>query len=284
MLEKAVSFGPDDNLFGVISEPTGNNIKINAPAVIILNAGLLHKVGPYRLNVDLAREIAEKGFYVIRFDLSGIGDSRSNPKNGTRWDMATKDVRQSMKLLSRLYGHNKFILVGLCSGSDNAHRISLSDERVIGTVHLDGFSFKNLWYYIHYFGPRLLSFNTVKKKLLDLTKAILRKIFKSKINEQFTPLELASLNRDFPTKKQAQEDFRLLVTRGVKLLYVYNGMGQRYNSYKNQLRDSLKVDFLNYLDLEFYLFSLHTYDSIHSRRLVIKRVSEWIYNNFSLKL
>ena len=45
------------------------------PAIILLNTGVEHHVGPHRLYVPLAREWAARGHLVLRFDLGGIGDS-----------------------------------------------------------------------------------------------------------------------------------------------------------------------------------------------------------------
>ena len=45
------------------------------PWVVLLNAGIIHRIGPNRLYVQLARRLASRGHAVLRFDLAGIGDS-----------------------------------------------------------------------------------------------------------------------------------------------------------------------------------------------------------------
>jgi hypothetical protein len=47
------------------------------PAVmfVLLNAGAVHRQGPFRLYVHLARRLAALGFSCVRFDQPGIGDS-----------------------------------------------------------------------------------------------------------------------------------------------------------------------------------------------------------------
>ena len=124
MKEHAVSFGENNHLLGVLSEPRVKGTDL--PAVIILNSGLLHKVGPFRLNTELSRTIAENGFNVLRFDLSGIGDSKMSLKEGNRWEKAIRDTRHAMNYIFEICGSKEFVLIGLCSGSDNAHRISTS--------------------------------------------------------------------------------------------------------------------------------------------------------------
>src|SRR5690606_23743533 len=77
MRESAVLFGPTRSLVGVVTEPAAGSARPDAPAVLILNSGLVHRVGPKRLHVRLARRLAGLGFTCMRIDLSGIGDSRT---------------------------------------------------------------------------------------------------------------------------------------------------------------------------------------------------------------
>ena len=74
-------FGTSHRLFGVLVKP--RVASADRPAVIMTNAGTVHRIGPHRLYVDLARELAELGFTVLRMDLSGIGDSAvgTSPEN-----------------------------------------------------------------------------------------------------------------------------------------------------------------------------------------------------------
>ncbi|HEY5972738.1 MAG TPA: hypothetical protein VIT22_12400, partial [Pseudoxanthomonas sp.] len=59
--------------FGLLNRASGT---ARGTTVVLLNAGLIHRVGPFRLYVRLARELAESGFDVLRFDLPGIGDGQ----------------------------------------------------------------------------------------------------------------------------------------------------------------------------------------------------------------
>ena len=78
MTERIVRFGPEDGLLGILTEPVSPP---RGPAILFLNAGVLHHVGPFGWYVSLARRLAELGFLSLRFDLSGIGDSplRNDP-------------------------------------------------------------------------------------------------------------------------------------------------------------------------------------------------------------
>src|SRR5205085_6183975 len=69
--ETLCRFGADSHLFGVLTEP---GEKRDLPAVILLNAGSIHRVGPSRLYVRIARELAQDGFASLRLDHEGLGD------------------------------------------------------------------------------------------------------------------------------------------------------------------------------------------------------------------
>ena len=82
MHEKVVAFGEGNRLVGVLSEPMIPSASGSPVGVVFLNSGLLHHVGPFRLYVDIARNLAELGLVSLRFDIGGLGDSSlpPNPK------------------------------------------------------------------------------------------------------------------------------------------------------------------------------------------------------------
>jgi len=68
-VEKVYTFGKGNSLVGVLTESDAGGKAANRPTVIILNSGLIHHVGPHRVAVEMAREIADQGYIVLRFDL-----------------------------------------------------------------------------------------------------------------------------------------------------------------------------------------------------------------------
>ena len=63
--ERIVAFGPGDRLSGVL---TGQP-KADGEVLVLLNAGTMPRVGPFRLYVDLARQLAARGGAVFRLTL-----------------------------------------------------------------------------------------------------------------------------------------------------------------------------------------------------------------------
>lgn len=138
MNEEAVLFGREGGLAGIVTlpAPTGHRL----PAVLLLNAGKLSRVGPNRLYVGLARRLAALGFPVLRFDFSGIGESRPRSDALPPVAAAVAEVREAMDYLAATRGAERFLLMGFCSGATFSLLASLADDRVagIGLVNLHG--------------------------------------------------------------------------------------------------------------------------------------------------
>jgi len=132
--EEAVLLGKSGSLVGVITVPPAHAREASRPAVILLNAGLVHRVGPGRLYVRLARRLAARGFVVVRFDWSGIGDSPFSTEKGTRESLHIGETREAMDLIARSRGVDGFCVMGLCSGAVGALKTILKDSRAVGAV------------------------------------------------------------------------------------------------------------------------------------------------------
>lgn len=142
--ETFVTFGPDERLYGVFTEPTGAP-PAGRPAVCFFNVGANHHVGPHRMNVNLARELAALGYVTMRFDASGLGDSPPAPggrENRIYTKEAVGDAIAAMDLLRERCGSSRFVLVGLCSGAFVAYHTAVVDTRVVGQVLLSPYAFE----------------------------------------------------------------------------------------------------------------------------------------------
>jgi alpha-beta hydrolase superfamily lysophospholipase len=129
--EQACRFGEDGHLFGVLSRSTPPN---DRPAIIMLNAGAIHHVGPNRLYVTLARQLSAKGFACLRIDLEGLGDSvlRVEGRENHPYPLtAVDDVNAAIEFL-RQRGYTRFVTLGLCSGSHTAFHsaLKLQDQAI----------------------------------------------------------------------------------------------------------------------------------------------------------
>src|SRR5215208_2707552 len=91
--ENVYAVGAGKSLVAVVTEPAGAAAKNAAPAVVILNTGIIHRVGHQRKFVILARELAARGYFVVRFDFSGIGDSERREDDLPALEGCLDDIR-----------------------------------------------------------------------------------------------------------------------------------------------------------------------------------------------
>ncbi|HEY8312056.1 MAG TPA: alpha/beta fold hydrolase [Gemmatimonadaceae bacterium] len=120
------------SLVGVLTEPER---RTGQPAVILLNTGADHNVGPHRMYVPLARRWADLGFPVLRFDLAGLGDSKPNediPTSESYPDAALDDIRAAVEFMRTEREYPNVLLAGICSGA--YHAIHAADALTVGII------------------------------------------------------------------------------------------------------------------------------------------------------
>jgi len=134
--EETFCFGNDGALVGVLTRPSPSSPASDA-AVIFFNAGLVHRVGPGRLYVELARDFARQGWTCLRFDHAGIGDSPARGDQLPAEKAAVFEAIEAMDALSRHAGFTRFVLAGMCAGTPTAFRAAVVDRRVEALVLLN---------------------------------------------------------------------------------------------------------------------------------------------------
>ncbi len=132
--EKPILFGRTKSLVGVLTQPRDLPSSIS---VVILSAGILHRVGPSRVSVHLARRLAGAGCTVLRFDLSGIGDSPMDPGASSLEASVLADIDDAITTALEESESDGVILLGFCSGADNAYHVAADNPRVKGVVLFD---------------------------------------------------------------------------------------------------------------------------------------------------
>ena len=232
-MEQAIVFGEFNHLLGVSCIVPGPD-KADT-AVIMMNAGMLHNVGPYRMYVELARSLVAQGISSLRFDISGIGDSLGVGSAGKSIERAAAEAVEAMDYLQQKQGIEKFIIFGLCSGADDGFQAALQDDRVKGLILLDGLAYSTLKF-------RILRLILSMKMTLRPEKWLKKiKTLLSPGSSRLAPASLAmgSDVREYPeTVKQATTELQQLVDRGTRLHFIYTGGTDDYN-YTQQLYDML---------------------------------------------
>jgi pimeloyl-ACP methyl ester carboxylesterase len=247
MSERTLLFGEGKSLVGIVTEPATAAAATARPAVILLNAGVLHRVGPNRLHVRLARRLAEAGFLVMRFDYSGTGDSR--PRDGSLPFVrsALAETRQCMDLLSATRGVDRFLLAGLCSGADNALFAAGQDPRVVGAALLEPYTVPGPGFLLYQYRRKLLN-PLAWLRLLggrsEILGMLLARRKKAPAPAPAAPVVEAPQERRVDSMVPSREEFvkqvETLLARDVRLCLVYSSEGPAYFNYLQLLRKALR--------------------------------------------
>ena len=136
MKEQALLLGSTAPVVAVVTEP--ERLDRSRPAFLILNSGLVHHIGPERVYVRAARRVAELGCLAVRMDHRGIGDSDPRRDSLPFVVGALSEIEEVMGELTRDWGVERFVLMGICSGAEFSFVVAEGDERVVGVVLING--------------------------------------------------------------------------------------------------------------------------------------------------
>lgn len=279
MKEKALRFGKTTSLAGVLTEPRAGSAGDGRPAVILLNSGILHRVGACRLHVRIARVLAADGFTTLRFDFAGVGDSEARRDSLSFEEGAIVEVREAMDHLAAARGARSFVLMGLCSGADMAHLVARADERVAGLVMLDAWAYRTARYYLHHYGPRLAQ-PAVWKNFLAVRLRGLSEAARSAPSGDAgldDSHELPTYVREFPAQSVVEADLRAFVARGIHLLHVFSGGQSDCYNHRGQYRAAFRgVPFGGLLQEEFLPDADHIFTGLQHQEFILRTVAAWM--------
>jgi pimeloyl-ACP methyl ester carboxylesterase len=270
--ELPLVFGSDRHLVGTLTMPaTGPTQRT---AFVLLNAGVIHRIGPHRINVKLARELASQGFNTLRFDLSGQGDSRAPSSSGDFTAQAVADIRAAMDHLERTTDVHRFVIAGICSGADNGLAAALADDRVVGLCLLDGYTYptsKTRWVRLkrRLRGPLLSAvLPWALRRLTALSVAIARR--------RGDALALVDNDRRFPSREEFAASMQTLVDRGVEVCLVYSGSLLPQYNYDDQFRDAFaQYGFATRVRSEYRPDIDHSVTPVGAQQQLLELVSGW---------
>lgn len=277
--ESAHQFGDNPQLTGIVTRPGGRNGAVCDTGIIILSSGLLHRVGPFRLHVDLARSLANAGFVVMRVDQSGRGDSNRSTGHTTEQTIQ-EEYSQIAGFLEEVQSLRRFVVIGLCSGADDALALAPGNESIAGLVLMDGFAARNPTYYVRYYLARLLDPRRVGRALFQRIKHLVQKTSASDRSDISELGDLAGI-RNFPAAGQAKQAFNDLFERDGRAFCAFTGGVEDYYSFDGQLRSNLGLasgdDCLHEV---YYPDANHTYPISSHRAQLVEDVVTWCGAHF----
>jgi pimeloyl-ACP methyl ester carboxylesterase len=260
------------------------------PAIVLLNAGLIHRVGPNRLYVKMARRLAGLGFSVLRFDFSGLGDSRVRDDHLAFDKSAISETQEAMHYLHVATGSTQFILIGLCSGANVSFRTACCDPRVVGAIlinprgHLHArnetlaASLRSRTLLHHY---RRIAFSS-SFRAKNWAKVLRGRVDYQTLRKGIRGFRLGSLfalRRQMPFEVQrARADVQALRERGLHLLHIYSeadeGLDYLYVVLGQEAVSQLHVN--GQMKLEIIPGANHTFTLLWSQEYLLDAVRRWV--------
>lgn len=284
--EQAHVLGPRQSLVGILS-PATPAPQESLPYVVVLNAGIIHRVGPNRMSVTLARELCSCGFNVLRFDLAGIGDSDPRPDVLPPVEAAMADLREALDWLEQSRGARRFILVGLCSGADQAIIYCGADARVIGVALLDPSVPRTRRFYRRHFASKLFAGRTWLSVLAG-RHALWSRLLGQVSSTSPRPGDVRALALESPIVRAFLERaYQRAVEQGVNILAVLAGAGGReYRiNYREQILDAFPaVKFGTLISIEYVKQSDHTFSFESDRGHVIAVIVDWVKKTAGIRI
>jgi len=272
MKEEVFRYGESGRGFGLVSLPEDAT---EAPIAVLFNAGLISREGPHRMNVLICRALANIGYIAIRIDLSGKGDTPS--RNGlTNRESVALDWSYIKAAIGDRFGSRKLVLIGLCSGADNAIKIAATEEDVLGLVLLDPVSPMDKGFQKR----SLISKITNRYKWLNLPFSLIKK-FRLAIGAEHDSYKEMLALRDEPTPKDLSDCMNHIVASKGRVLAIFTSQASYHYNQQGQFARALNIQGLEYCCEEVHwplvnhIFIVQT----HRYRLVDK-ISSWATINF----
>lgn len=287
--EQTLLLGQHKNLVGVITPPLppaeGAPAREDPPFVLILNAGIIHRVGPNRLHVSLARALSADGFPVLRVDLSGLGDSAPREDGSAPLDATMADIREILDTLAATRQVKRVVLMGLCSGADHSVVYAATDPRVVGVALLDPSIPRTTGYYLRHYSGRLLSLRTWKNVAMGrhpLWKLLKRRAHAAPSTPEGAPADMAAarpaVTLEHPEVRAFLENaYGRALGNGAQFLAVLTSDRERQHNYRGQLEDAFpSLDFKGRLLVEYFDRCDHTFTTLASQQRLVGLVRRWM--------
>lgn len=273
--EQAVLLGPRQSLLTIATRPAAQAGPAPS-AIVILNTGIVHRVGHHRMWVTLSRRLARRGHTVVRFDQSGIGDSA--PSRGSEQPVVTAldDIRTVLDWLQTRHGVSRVVLAGLCSGADFAVLHAHDDPRIAGLVLMDPSMPPTARYYVRYLWQRL---GNARNWLSVLTgrSGVLRLVARQ-LQSKARPV--GGLNEvtlhNLPFSPYLRQCYQRVASRGARWLVVLTSNPVRQN-YRRQFIDAFpETASGGLLRLELFSDSDHVFSQPAARERLYELITDWL--------
>jgi hypothetical protein len=215
----------------------------------------------------------------LRFDTSGLGDSRRPDSTLSANEQFVADTRAAMDAAQSRYGCAQFAMIGFCSGADIAHMTALEDDRLRAVVLFDSYVYPTVRAKLNGIVHRVRRYGALTMLGKLLRYPFRKQVVISEATSGDAPPKDGPVifgRARMPAREIFGERIRTLVDRGVKVFFIYSGGEPLWFNYHGQFRDTFdSFGFVDKVAYEFLVQSDHTVTQPHARSAVIDLVVRW---------
>ncbi|MCO5119230.1 MAG: hypothetical protein M9951_06305 [Burkholderiaceae bacterium] len=271
MNERTLQFGPSRELVGTLCAPASGAGPASGTTtgLLLLNAGIVHRIGPHRINVRLAREAATRGIPSLRFDLAGRGDSSPAAPGLSYDEQAVADIGQAVATLCRYGRCDRVMLFGICSGADDGLSAAMVEHRIVSLVMFDPPIYPDLRWRARAYAGKLRKFGL--RGGLERLLAIRRTLAGVDVGDG------DNYGRDVPPLPVYAARLLELVNRGVGVRLVYSGSSCDDTDFRTQCRRVLgHAGLAGRMETEFLPDVDHVVSTRESQEILVARMHAWM--------
>jgi len=307
-MEKIANFKfENQELVGIVTLPEKKFPGREKAGVILSVSALKYRVCSYRLNVKIARRLSQEGFFVLRFDPLGIGDSQGSFPSTIglshfleiQKGRYVKETKAAIDFFKKEYQLDQIVLLGLCGGAITMLLTGAKDQRVNKLILLgvpvllekipeNKSEFKDSittpeyagqvlsTYKSKLFSPqawlRLLTFKSEYQTLTRSVSLYLKKFFvknHSKKNPRFNDLFLSS--------------FKDFISQGKKILFINGEFDPASWEFKDEFEDKYLKNLKN-PDSTYQIHMIkkanHIFSLSECQAELLDRISTWLSQEY----
>jgi hypothetical protein len=189
--------------------------------------------------------------------------------------------------MTKIYGLERFVIYGLCSGSDVGFEVGVIDARVAGLIQLDAHIFTSLRsrinQIVNHYRPRLFKLGPwqrfFSRKFSEVRSG--RKTHIADVLNEDGRDEWYS-DPDYirvrPPKEHVEQGLKVILEKNIPM-YVCFTNGDWYGNYNyvGQYRDAFsKVDFRDRLEVQFIVGCTHLFTALAHQEQLLREIETWL--------
>lgn len=300
--ETVVQMGPDKAHVGFLTRPPeapadpAHERASRRAAIVILNAGIIHRVGANRMHVEAARLFARSGLAAVRFDLSGLGDTPPRREAASLIEGCMADCGEVLDWLEAEQGIDRVVLFGLCAGADHSVLYAGRDPRVAGVVLLDQNLPRTRQFHLNRAARRLS--RLARKSPAEALKRIIAPLraqteraspaagggapegagpSQTPADGEETIADIDAQLSDAEIRAQFLPAYQRMIAADQRILAIFTGGLEDQHNYREQLLDAYpEVAFADRLSLHYMAETDHSFTSEANRKAMFDVVLPWL--------